>query len=211
MADDTDGLKEVPASEILEKIKMQEDIFYKNSIINGDLDINLLEMQIINGKSLIEANIGFMDSKFEGEVDFSNSIFKEKVDFTNTYFAKSITFKNSEFNDIACFRRSNINFASFDGCIFRKVAHFCKSRFTEYADFSRSHFIEETCFNGAQFSYLDLRRSIFEGDFLTFRNAIFASPGSQEDACRRAKNLLEKESPSTIFARELLKQTGQSS
>jgi hypothetical protein len=185
-------LKEVPASEIRDKIEKREDIFYKNSAIKGDVNINLLGLPTYDGKYLIESNIEFRDSKFEGDVDFNHSIFKEKVDFTGIYFAKSITFTNSEFNGFACFRRSNINFASFDGCIFKKLAHFCNSRFTEYADFSRSHFIEETCFRGSQFSYLDLRRSIFEGDFLTFRNAKFASPESQEDACRRAKNVLEK-------------------
>jgi hypothetical protein len=43
-------------------------------------------------------------------------------------------------------------------------------------------FYESIYLNGSQFT----------GDILTFRNAIFADPKSQEDACRRAKNVLQR-------------------
>jgi hypothetical protein len=61
-------------------------------------------------------------------------------------------------------------------------AFFSGATFSGDADFSKATFSEHALINRAK----------FPGDFLTFRNAVFAKPHTQEEACRRAKNVLAK-------------------
>jgi hypothetical protein len=68
-----------------------------------------------------------------------------------------------------------------------------KTVFVEEADFKGSEFSRETNFRRVQFNgKVDLNDGKFIGDVLSFRNAKFNEPRSQEDACRKAKNVLEK-------------------
>jgi hypothetical protein len=61
------------------------------------------------------------------------------------------------------------------------------------ARFEETTFNENAEFNGVTFGgYAGFARATFNGEILTFRNAKFAKPTSQEEACRRAKNGLEK-------------------
>jgi hypothetical protein len=68
------------------------------------------------------------------------------------------------------------------GTTFRGTARFYRAIFSEYAGFVDATFNGDALFHG----------TTFNGDILTFKNAIFGRKSSQENACRRAKNVLEK-------------------
>ena len=103
---------------------------------------------------------------------------------TDTFIVKK---ENGELNIY------NGNNANFNQATFRWKALFSGAAFRSRPDFWETKFHGEAYFNGATFSDIAyFSGAKFEGDVLTFKDAIFASAVSQEDACRRAKNVLEK-------------------
>jgi len=105
----------------------------------------------------------FADAKFGGHAGFVRAKFKGYVEFIVTKF----TGRRADFSDAEFTGKANFIGAKFTG----GIARFCGAKFGDKADFAVAQFL---------------------GDVLTFRNAIFADPRSQEDACRRAKNVLER-------------------
>jgi hypothetical protein len=130
----------------------------------------------------IQSRIKITNSRIEGETLFISANFLEPVELSGTTFSEDADFRDSTFSEDADFRKSTFSKdAFFRGSIFSKDAFFRKSTFSEDADFKKSIFSE-----GA-----DFRDSTFRGEILTFKKAIFLNPSSQEDACRRAKIVLE--------------------
>jgi hypothetical protein len=183
-------LREIPASEILDKIQKGEPVEYDHVRIVGDLELSKLDLptQHIERTNFheeakhIQSRIKITNSRIEGETLFISANFLEPVELSGTTFSEDADFRDSTFSEDADFKKSTFSKdAFFRGSIFSKDAFFRKSTFSEDADFKKSIFSE-----GA-----DFRDSTFRGEILTFKKAIFLNPSSQEDACRRAKIVLE--------------------
>ena len=163
----------------------------------------------------------FRGSKFDGPTDFSGAQFSEEALFSGSQFTGGALFEGCLFNGWADFLGFKvIGHAQFCKCQFNNRADFLRSRFSGYnADFSESEFSGYTIFRRSKFSEdtyfsrcvfrgdLDFSGSQFKGDVLTFKHSEFSNPKSQEDACRRAKNISEKngdrEEASYHFYREM--------
>jgi len=101
---DMQGLREVPASEILAKIEKGEPVEYDGVNVKGDLDlaqINLPKRAIEEAYWLIEylghgsdeynvikSPIKIINSQIDGTVEFGNAIFEEDITFYGTEFLK---------------------------------------------------------------------------------------------------------------------------
>jgi len=130
-----------------------------------------------------EGYADFRDAKFGGDADFSGAKFGGYADFSGAKFGGDAYFSGAKFGGNAGFRDAKFGGdADFRDAKFEGYADFSGAKFEGYADFSGAKFGGNAYFRGTQFT----------GDVLTFRNAIFADPGSQENACRRAKNVQEK-------------------
>lgn len=201
-------VREVPASEILDKIKRGEDVEYDCVVVKGDL--KLPSSQIIGRYAnafwygtderieTINSEIKITNSKLEGVLNFGNAIFQKQVQFRNIKFTGDAYFIGSQFNKKTDFSDSRFSkYTFFDSAKFDGEAHFIGAQFSQNAFFRESHFNGYSCFDGSK----------FDGDSLTFQNAIFKMPFAQEDACRRAKNVLErsgnKEEAGYHFYREM--------
>jgi hypothetical protein len=187
------GLTEVLASEILAKIENGESIEYDYIRVKDDLNINMLNIMKSNNKSVIDFPIKITNSVLEGELRLNDMLFQEIVNFEGTNFKKDVHFMNSSFR-FAFFKGANfMGFAYFTRAEFIKDAYFPEVHFYRTAYFWDSNFkgygdFREVCFDGDA----DFWGSKFTGEFLTFKNSRFFNPRSQEDACRRAKMVLEK-------------------
>jgi hypothetical protein len=122
-------LKEVPASEILEKIKKGSPVDYNKIKILDVLDVSCLnmptkhvhrysdeieEMGLKEDLTVIPASIKITNSKINGIIGFDNALFE-----------KGVSFKCSEFNGDADFKGSQfIEFADFSGSKFRGSSSF---------------------------------------------------------------------------------------
>ncbi len=178
-------LMDVPAIEILTKIRNDEPVEYDHITVIGDL---MLEDVII--KSPIRIN----DSKFNGQVSFTFSTFRKSIDISSSNFTKEIDFSKSTFNQYASFSYSafggNTKFvgsvfnenAYFHDCIFNENVEFRESVFDNYAYFWRSKFNKdaffwESVFKGAA----KFQRSEFNG--ITYFGWIYYNgPKFYEDA-----------------------------
>jgi len=217
--------KKVYAREILDKIEAGKSVEYYNTIIDGNLDLNELNLPkkhivrknleiesigvseevkivkspIIIKDCLIRGSLDFGDGLFLGEIDFcgttfdyacfAGTVFNFGSSFTGTSFNESANFEAVTFNGGSDFRRSIFRsdalfiMAKFDGW-----AEFQKAVFGGKADFLRAQF-DNSYFNEAQFNgevFFDFAQ--FSGEILTFRDAKFEEPKSQESVCRRTRN-----------------------
>jgi hypothetical protein len=212
LVEDLDEINELPIinSEYLhDMIKHGEPIECDHVIIDHGFDIRNLNLaKDENGFFIICSPISITNSLIQGKVYFTKSIFKEPVDFTgsqfgsNAYFYESkfdgSVFQRSIFNGVANFRESKfISSAYFGFSIFYREANFYLSEFNRDAAFTKSEFLDDVNFGGI----------IFKGEKLTFIDARFNDPRAQEDACKRAKSICEKngdrESASYYFYREM--------
>ncbi len=130
-------LREIPASEILDKIQKGEPVEYDHVRIVGDLEQSKLDLPIERTNfheeaRLIQSRIKITNSRIDGETLFISANFLEPVELSGTTFS---------------------------------------------------------------------------GEILTFKKAIYLNPSSQEDACRRAKIVLEsagdREEAGYYFYREM--------
>ncbi len=127
--------KEVPASEVLAKIKAGLPVEFDNCAIVGDLNLSTL--------------------KIEGPVHFNNTHFLNQVIFNSTEFNSTAYFWHSNFNSTAHFWYSNFN----------STASFPSSKFREYTDFRGSLFNGTVDFKNAEFNgTTDFRDCEFNGD-----------------------------------------------
>ena len=134
---------------------------------------------------------GFEGAKFNWEARFDGANIKGYAIFSDAVFIRDARFSG------ATFGRENPPFryyvAAFEKATFNSKAQFSNTKFIGDASFNEAMFRKGTDFSEAMFSKnADFDESKFEGDDLTFRNAIFNKPGVQEDACRRAKIVLAK-------------------
>ena len=221
MAQNDAELREIPASEILDKIQKGEPVLYYHVRVTGDLDVNKLDLptkHVDRNEDLIEigsiseeykvvsTSIEITKSTFNGKVNFSNIFFEYLANFENTTFISDANFIGAKFGGIVNFSGATfggitnfaeatfINYANFAWATFSGMAvGFAGTTFSDYANFSRATFSMNVYFNEATFSgVVGFSGAKFAGDVLTFRNAIFNEPKSQEEACRRAKNVLAK-------------------
>jgi len=108
---------------------------------------------------------------FEGSIDFKNTTFCSDVCFTGAIFRKHAKFIGSRFNGNAGFNGTKFGGVSFE-----------RSIFSFYAVWGYANFKQTVDFEGAK----------FQGDFVSFGEADFVLPKSEEDACRRAKSVMAK-------------------
>jgi uncharacterized protein YjbI with pentapeptide repeats len=188
----------ISAEWILKRIKEEKKVRLKNAQINGSIDLRKLDLptKFVVKKDYRNSNLNSpMECKIiSSQILISNSEFKEEVRFHDCFFDKDVEFDEAKF----------CKYVGFDGATFNEHADFSETTFIGYAEFSRATFSSSAFFlratfsgnawfDGAAFSgYTELSGAKFEGDVLTFRAATFAFEQSQEAACRKAKNVLEK-------------------
>jgi|WetSurSiteA1Bulk_404760.scaffolds.fasta_scaffold02237_5 hypothetical protein len=187
-----DNLREVPASEILSKIKNGELVKYDNIRIIGNVDINNLNLPLKDGKLLVVSVIEIISSTFEGIVNFSNGDFQNYINFSKTKFNRSVSFCGSVFSVNVNFISSRFGesahfyLSNFDGRVifssaqFRGLATFYDSIFKDEANFFRSRFNGDVTFKGSEF----LKVSDFSGSKFD-EKAIFESSKFKRDAIFR--------------------------
>lgn len=241
---ESNRLINIPATEVLAKIKNKESVEYDRVIIVGNIDIGEIKPENEYGKVVIDSSINITNSIIEDGVDFSYSMFKEPFTVKNTIFNGNVTFTEGifrgEVNFVdSTFRGDSVDFYDAKFC---KIVHFKRATFSgltlfsgatfcEWANFWGTKFGEDLINKGVIFSEtvifmgtkfrdvifhkkaifmgatfrgdvdfrgaifrerIQLEQSQFDSDLLTFKDAKFEDPLSQEDACRRAKNILEK-------------------
>jgi len=197
----------IQAREILDKIERGEDVYYDGVIIEGDLDISELELPaehlhrkglqkvigLSDERKVVDSQITITNSKIQGNINFSNTYFKEDITFTGSEFVEKAEFWDVEFGSIA-----NFDETKFSG----DYATFWLSDFNAYGDFSGANFVKKTDFSGADFAEkADFIGTNFGGDaefyrckfyqYVSFKDATFGRPASQEIACRIAKRNME--------------------
>lgn len=125
----------------------------------------------------------FIYASFDAIANFPGVRFNTVPGFTGATFKRDAWFNGTTFSDDAWFGISNFKEAAeFYGVNFNGDASFDKAIFDGIAEFYGAAFGKNVDFQGAE----------FKGDFVTFRDALFKDAKSQEEACRRAKNVLER-------------------
>jgi uncharacterized protein YjbI with pentapeptide repeats len=195
MADEAreeDGLREVPASEILAKIEKGEPVEYDHYIVKGDLDISKLNLPkrhanrseleidsigLAEDIIIINSIIKLTNAKIIGISNFSEAAFDQEAEFLGTTFIGNASFSGSFFNGPSDFTgaqfRGDAHFdgsqfnggALFEGCLFNKWAGFSLLQVKGIADFSECQFNDCVDFLRSQFNeyIIDFRRSNFKG------------------------------------------------
>ena len=117
-------LTEVPASEILEKIKKGLPVNYDRIKILDVLDVSSLnmskkhvhryqdeieEMGLKEDLTVIPAYICITNSEINGITGFSNAIFENGVSFKFSKFSQDADFRGSQFTEFADFSGSNLS------------------------------------------------------------------------------------------------------
>ena len=95
-ARDEEGMRVVPAQEILDKIERGEPVEYDHVIVEGDLDLGKVELPIRHvdrdsfqllllglseNASIVSSSIRIIDSNINGSISFGNAIFGNDVYF----------------------------------------------------------------------------------------------------------------------------------
>lgn len=175
VAEGSDTLKEVHASEILEQIEKGEPVKYDHVIIVGDLDLSRLELDRgsdgldapdLKGKKLVKSPIQIRNSEIQGQVNFSESIFLESIDFANTKFHGGVFFFDAVFEGYANFRDTYFDEeAYFGGAIFNERAYFYGAQFNRYTNFMESKFDKRADFKYSRFQdFIEFQEAVFEED-----------------------------------------------
>lgn len=167
----------VNASDILEHIKIRDDINLTNCSIVGELNASNLEPKtvpnpyykkllnqgthgeelprlegLVNNLSVIESNITIINSIFVDELNFSNVIFNNTVSFQNMIFMNDTYFNGSTFSNGAHFNYSFFNgFANFYISTFNNSANFSHTYFNKPTNFGKSTFNNSAYFYGSIF------------------------------------------------------------
>ena len=148
-------LREVPASEILEKIQAGEDVHLENVRITGELNMSKIELEtvpITRKVWQIERGLEEELKIVESEITIINSVFGNATDFSNTQFKKPVDFLGTSFLDISDF--GGVNFggdADFGSASFGGDAYFWGASFGGDANFREASFGGGADFWGASF------------------------------------------------------------
>jgi hypothetical protein len=185
-------LREVPASEILEKIQAGEDVFLENVRITGELNLGGIELEtVLIAREKFEIDLLGLEKELnivESKITIINSVFGNATDFSNTQFKKPVDFRGTSFLDISDFRGvsfggdadfwsvsfdggANFGYASFEGnsdfgyASFDSGANFGSASFDGYADFGYASFDGYSYFGYASFEgNSNFRDADFGGD-----------------------------------------------
>ncbi len=167
----------ISSKEILERLKNNQSVFYKNATIIGDLDF----CQLDNGnyvaentvKNYINGSITFVNCEFQGKV----LAYKDDGALLHhTSFEKNLTFANCTFRDTINFSEIVVkDLVNFSGSIFAKKAYFEGATFLfKNIYFSKTIFRESANFQRAVIhGYIDFLRAIFESN-VSFQNSEFS-------------------------------------
>jgi len=138
--------------------------------------------------------VTFNGAKIFGEATFNNAIINVYADFKDASFKNAAYFLGTNF----------INAVNFDNTKFDKNTTFSEARFYNSAHFEGSVFSDNVTFMEAQFerevnfsnvtfkgivSFMNAR---FKGESLSFKDAAFSRANDQENACVKAKKLLDE-------------------
>lgn len=167
----------VSASEIISKIKAGETIDYQNVSVEGNLDLEGLEVKQATRITNSHFNAtNFEGTTFEGPLDLSGSIFQENVSFMRARFLGDSNFEEARFLGQADFRVSRFDgLVSFMSAQFSDETSFAYSQFNGEAVFFASTFQKDVEFDSVQFSKLaSFSNAEFFGG-VSFANAMLAS------------------------------------
>lgn len=175
--------KTINASYLLEKIKNEETIDLKNTIIKGDLDLTFMieaSKKASNKNKWWNWNTGnsnTIEKIINSKISFIDCVFKGDV-------LAYIPHEESGYTFIASFTENII----FKNCVFKQKAMFKYSKFKENTDFSGSVFTEDSSFKYSVFQEnISFENTLFEGEstfkytnfnnFVSFQNSIFEEDG----------------------------------
>jgi len=163
-----EGMRVVPAQEILDKIERGEPVEYYHVIVEGDLDLSNLDLPkrhvnrtldeieyfgLSENALIVSSWIIIGDSTINGNISFGNAIFSNLVGFSGSAFNGTAYFGGSAFNGTADFSGSAFNGgADFGGSAFNGYASFRGSAFNGYASFRGSDFNSDASFRGSDFN-----------------------------------------------------------
>jgi hypothetical protein len=170
-----EGMRVVPAQEILDKIEKGLPVEYDHVIIRGDLDLrklNLPKRRVERASDEIKWVIFsesatiypylmvpvfrlsyFAPSLVSFSIRLNDSILNGNVYFNNIIFYDSVNFRSSDFKGTADFMDSQFNgSAVFGGSQFNGSAVFVDSQFNGYANFADSQFNGAADFADSQFN-----------------------------------------------------------
>ncbi len=191
-----------------EGVLIASQIIITNSRIEGKLNLKnaTLEKQAIFKNTQFSRYACFWGVNFEcgatfegaifiGGVAFKDAQFSPSCSFINTWFLAGSSFWKAQFHCDISFHQALFKFwANFIEAKFNGESHFWGTQFRDGVSFDNAEFNKSTYFwKGAYFGdFAQFYGAQFNGDVLTFKTAIFDRPISQEGACRRAKNVLER-------------------
>lgn len=171
-------LKEVPASEILEKIKNGLPVDYNEIKILDVLDVTCLkmptkhvhryddeiEMGLREDLTVIPASIKITNSKINGTIGFDNALFENGVSFKCTEFNGDVDFRGSQF----------IEFADFGGSKFRGSSSFLGAKIKIQNQTIQAQYVLDIIETGIG---IDCEKVIIEGnmDFSRLKNMEIAN------------------------------------
>jgi len=174
--EESDGLKEILAREILAKIENGEPVEYDRVIIKGNLEMSRLEVPTDeNDKKIIGSLINIRNSIINGASDFNDTIFGEIVDFYGSLFNGMAEFSGTQFNRNVSFTESQFSReVCFVGAQFNEDASFFQAEFNGFADFTEAHFIKKANFFQTQFNKgSEFYQAKFKGKETSFNQAEF--------------------------------------
>ncbi|WP_369047609.1 pentapeptide repeat-containing protein [Tenacibaculum sp. UWU-22] len=167
--------KTVQANQILNNIKEEKAISYKNTTVQGVLDFTFIKEAIqhlpskkkwINNSNevnkLIKSSITFINCTFTGDV--LAYIPDKETGYTFTAsFEDNVIFKNCVFEKKALFKYSE----------FKKECDFSESKFKDDSSFKYSKFKNNTHFENTYFENLTTFKYAVFNTFISFENSIF--------------------------------------
>lgn len=161
----------VETPQIVEQIKNDEQVYYKDTTIKGDLYFVTSASDELSVKAPDDKELIILDINIQGEIVFENCHFEGVVSTTN--FPNNEGKIMTEFNDI-----------KFDNCIFEKEVNFSYTEFLGDAVFTNSKFKDNTSFESAKFvNTADFSRVIFDKE-ATFHNVKFSNETTFKNAIK---------------------------
>jgi uncharacterized protein YjbI with pentapeptide repeats len=182
------GLREIPSSEILDKIKKGDQVTYDRVRIVGDMDLSKLELptehvdrtglqklaDLKEDIKIVSSFIRIVNSTIQGALDFSNSTFSDIVLFRGTTFSDNVWFHGATFCGEANFEGTTFQKACrFSSAIFREDAIFHCATFGG-AGFDGATFGKHAFFGGTTFNMAFFMATTFVAD-ARFQGAIFGA------------------------------------
>jgi len=113
-------LKLIPVDDLLVAIKNGDKIDLEGADVQGDLDINKLELERDeDGFTRIDSSIRIVNSNINGATKLNKAIFRKSIVFSGTKFEGDASFEFSIFEKLA----------DFSSAIFNADATFWQARF----------------------------------------------------------------------------------